>query len=88
MELKQQLNAITQQRFSLAPESCTDEQLYHALLELTQQQAMALPAPAGDRKLYYFSAEFLMGKLLSNKDRKSTRLNSSHGAKSRMPSSA
>ena len=66
MELKQQLNAITQQRFSLAPESCTDEQLYHALLELTQQQAMALPAPAGDRKLYYFSAEFLMGKLLSN----------------------
>ena len=66
MELKQQLNAITQQRFSRAPESCTDEQLYHALLELTQQQAMALPAPAGDRKLYYFSAEFLMGKLLSN----------------------
>lgn len=66
MELKQQLNAITQQRFSLAPESCTDEQLYHALLELTQQQAMALPAPTGDRKLYYFSAEFLMGKLLSN----------------------
>ena len=48
------------------PDACTDAQLYHALLALTQQLAAGRPAPAGERKLYYFSAEFLMGKLLSN----------------------
>ena len=47
MELKQQLNAITQQRFSLAPESCTDEQLYHALLELTRSRQWHCPPPPG-----------------------------------------
>ena len=48
------------------PEECTDAQLYQALLALTQQLAAGRPAPKGPRKLYYFSAEFLMGKLLSN----------------------
>ena len=38
------------------------------------------------KEVYYFSIEFLLGRLL--KDRKSTRLNSSHSAVSRMPSSA
>ncbi len=31
-----------------------------------QELSQARPAPAGERKLYYFSAEFLIGKLLSN----------------------
>ena len=65
-ELKQQLAALTAQRFGCQPDACTDAQLYHALLALTQQLAAGRPAPAGERKLYYFSAEFLMGKLLSN----------------------
>ena len=66
MELKQQLSAITNARFGCGPEECTDDQLYQALLALTQQLAAGRPAPKGPRKLYYFSAEFLMGKLLSN----------------------
>ena len=66
MELKQQLSAITNARFGCGPEECTDAQLYQALLALTQQLAAGRPAPKGPRKLYYFSAEFLMGKLLSN----------------------
>ena len=66
MELKQQLSAITNARFGCGPEGCTDAQLYQALLALTQQLAAGRPAPKGPRKLYYFSAEFLMGKLLSN----------------------
>ena len=66
MELKQQLSAITNARFGCGPEGCTDAQLYQALLTLTQQLAAGRPAPKGPRKLYYFSAEFLMGKLLSN----------------------
>ena len=66
MELKQQLSAIANARFGCGPEECTDAQLYQALLALTQQLAAGRPAPKGPRKLYYFSAEFLMGKLLSN----------------------
>ena len=65
-EIKQKLAALTTERFACQPDACTDAQLYHALLALTQQLAAGRPAPAGERKLYYFSAEFLMGKLLSN----------------------
>ena len=65
-EIKQKLAALTAARFGCQPDGCTDAQLYHALLALTQQLAAGRPAPAGERKLYYFSAEFLMGKLLSN----------------------
>ena len=65
-EIKQKLAALTAERFACQPDACTDAQLYHALLALTQQLAAGRPAPAGERKLYYFSAEFLLGKLLSN----------------------
>ena len=66
MQLKEQLFQTTQARFGCAPDQCDDHQLYEALLLLTRSLAQARPAPAGTRKLYYFSAEFLMGKLLSN----------------------
>ena len=66
MQLKEQLFQTTQVRFGCAPDQCDDHQLYEALLILTRQLAQDRPAPSGGRKLYYFSAEFLMGKLLSN----------------------
>ena len=66
MRLNEQLSQLTQERFGLAPGQCGDRQLYEALLLLTRREAQDRPAPAGERKLYYFSAEFLMGKLLSN----------------------
>lgn len=66
MQLKEQLLQITQNRFGLALEQCDDRQLYETLLILTRSLAQNRPAPAGERKLYYFSAEFLVGKLLSN----------------------
>ncbi|MGN0985085.1 MAG: glycogen/starch/alpha-glucan phosphorylase [Candidatus Enterenecus sp.] len=66
MDIKNRLQEITDQRFGHSIADCTNEELYHALLQLTQELSAGLPAPEGDRKLYYFSAEFLMGKLLSN----------------------
>ncbi|MDO4316180.1 MAG: glycogen/starch/alpha-glucan phosphorylase, partial [Oscillospiraceae bacterium] len=44
----------------------TDQELYRALQRLTQDRAAQKEQPVSGRKLYYISAEFLMGKLLSN----------------------
>lgn len=65
-ELKEQLLKTTQELFAITPERCNDQQLYEALLTLTQRMAQKCPANNTGRKLYYFSAEFLVGKLLSN----------------------
>lgn len=45
---------------------CSDEELYLALLELTKEMADGKTENTGKKKLYYISAEFLIGKLLSN----------------------
>ena len=45
---------------------CTNQELYLALLELVKQQSADRVQPVTGRKLYYISAEFLIGKLLSN----------------------
>lgn len=46
--------------------NCTNEELYHALLNLVQAEAKTRESSQGKKKLYYISAEFLIGKLLSN----------------------
>ena len=66
MQLQEEISRLTRQHFDRAPDQCDDHQLYQALLILARQRAQARLAPTGDRKLYYFSAEFLLGKLLSN----------------------
>lgn len=45
---------------------CSNEELYLALLELTKELADGKAESTGKKKLYYISAEFLIGKLLSN----------------------
>ena len=45
---------------------CTDKELYGALLGLVQDLAGDRSLDTGKKKLYYVSAEFLIGKLLSN----------------------
>ena len=45
---------------------CTNQEIYLALLDLVREQSAANVKPVTGRKLYYISAEFLIGKLLSN----------------------
>lgn len=45
---------------------CSDEEIYGLLLDIIQEKSRALPVQNTKRKLYYISAEFLIGKLLSN----------------------
>ena len=42
------------------------ETVYNAVLKVTQEKIADTKHVSGDRKLYYMSAEFLIGKLLSN----------------------
>ncbi len=45
---------------------CTNEQLYAALIKMTGELAAESRQVTSKKKLYYISAEFLIGKLLSN----------------------
>lgn len=62
MELKEKLTKACKKDLSL----CTNEELYTGLLCLTQSMAEGKESAEGKKKLYYISAEFLIGKLLSN----------------------
>lgn len=44
----------------------TIDKLYHAVNQCVQNKMKNIPHVSGDRTLYYMSAEFLIGKLLSN----------------------
>ena len=46
--------------------ACTDQEIYLALLDIVREKSAARVRPVTGRKLYYISAEFLIGKLLSN----------------------
>ncbi len=52
--------------FGTDPGHVTNEQIYVALLELVKEEAEKKVTTEGEKKLYYISAEFLIGKLLSN----------------------
>ena len=47
-------------------DECSYEEIYTALLHLVEEESEKHTAPVKGRKLYYISAEFLIGKLLSN----------------------
>ena len=47
-------------------EKCSYESIYTALLQLVEKESEKKYVPVKGRKLYYISAEFLIGKLLSN----------------------
>ena len=66
MEETMQLQEIITKRYAKEISQCTNEEIYYALLEMTKKMAGERVTSDGKRKLYYISAEFLIGKLLSN----------------------
>ena len=60
------LQEIVTKRTGKAISQCSNEELYFSLLEMTKGMAEEKVSNEGKRKLYYISAEFLIGKLLSN----------------------
>ncbi len=66
MNLEQQLQAITQKNYGKDVKGCDDKELYYSILNLSKELIGQKPVISGDKKVYYISAEFLIGKLLSN----------------------
>ena len=66
MRMRDELEQKVGLRFSKGLLAATNQEIYQALLELTQEKLAAARPITGERKLYYISAEFLVGKLLSN----------------------
>ena len=66
MNLEQTLNEITGKMYGKNIGACTDAQLYNGVLQLTKEKMAETPVITGDKKVYYISMEFLIGKLLSN----------------------
>ncbi len=64
--MEQKIEAIMKKNFGRGIDQCTDAEVFQGLLLLTKEEMEGRPAIAGDKKLYYISAEFLIGKLLSN----------------------
>ncbi|WP_022749844.1 glycogen/starch/alpha-glucan phosphorylase [Lachnobacterium bovis] len=57
---------IIEKKYDKSIAKCTTKELYDALLETVKELAKEKESNKGKKKLYYISAEFLIGKLLSN----------------------
>lgn len=64
--MEQELNRVLGEKYGKTIENACMEEIYHALLVIVKEKMSHLERNAGNRKLYYISAEFLIGKLLSN----------------------
>ena len=57
---------LAEQSFGTSLEQLDDRRIYKLLVKLVQERSVACPLNNGKKKLYYISAEFLIGKLLIN----------------------
>ena len=66
MNLEKELLKQTQENYGKNIADCTNEELYYSLLQLSKRLMEVSEPIEGEKKIYYISAEFLIGKLLSN----------------------
>ena len=66
MNMESELEDRVQKAYSKSIKECSNKELYYALLTMTKEMCELSEPISGDKKVYYISAEFLIGKLLSN----------------------
>ena len=66
LNLEQQMEELANEMFQKTVENLNDQEVYFTLLELTKRLMEVSEQISGEKKIYYISAEFLIGKLLSN----------------------
>ena len=65
-DIATKLDGLTRKLYGRPIAQVTDAEMYHVLLQFTKELTKEKKEIRGDRKVYYISAEFLIGKLLSN----------------------
>ncbi|CQR23886.1 glycogen/starch/alpha-glucan phosphorylase [Streptococcus varani] len=60
------LQKLVRDKYDKTIQEASNEELYYALLDLSKQSSNSKPNNSSKKKVYYISAEFLIGKLLSN----------------------
>ena len=66
LNLEEQLQEVAREMFGKELSALTDQETYYAVLVLTKRLMAVSDSNEGEKKIYYISAEFLIGKLLSN----------------------
>jgi starch phosphorylase len=66
MRFENELVELIKNDYGKKVSECTDAELYVAILKLTKELLKDKEVIKGEKKLYYISAEFLIGRLLSN----------------------
>ncbi len=66
MTLEERLQKWTKDLYKKDIADCTSQELYYSILNVTKDLMGEKAAITGEKKVYYISAEFLIGKLLSN----------------------
>ena len=64
--MEKELEQVLQEVCKKGIAEASSEEIYGALLQWSKEKMKGMKHNEGDRKLYYISAEFLVGKLLSN----------------------
>ena len=64
--MEKELETLLQEHCNKTIAEATNEEIYAALLQLVKEKMQGMKHNEGKKKLYYISAEFLIGKLLSN----------------------
>ena len=64
--IEDELKNIAKEMFGKELDKCTDKEAYYCVLELTKRLTQSTTPIAGEKKIYYISAEFLIGRLMSN----------------------
>ncbi|MEE1257366.1 MAG: glycogen/starch/alpha-glucan phosphorylase [Lachnospiraceae bacterium] len=66
MSVKTSLEAVAQKMYGQSIKELDNQKLYYAILTMTKEMMEGKGQIKGSKKVYYISAEFLIGKLLSN----------------------
>ena len=64
--MENRIEATMKKYFGRGIDQCTNEEIQKGLLIMTKEEMEGRPRILGKKKVYYISAEFLIGKLLSN----------------------
>ncbi len=66
LNIEKELEGQTQSGYGKTIADCSNTELYYSLLQLSKKLMKVSEPIEGEKKIYYISAEFLIGKLLSN----------------------